>query len=107
PFSAAEILARVKAFFTALEQGTLATGIAAPNTTEAKPEQASKAGAQKSGKTGEERYELKFVGTHPKIEKLLGALPQIANNAAPVFIQGESGTGKEVFASLIHYNSDR
>lgn len=104
PFSAAEILARVKAYFTAKESGSLHRSIQAPESKDVE-ESGAKPASKKATKS--DRYELKFVGEHPKIDKLLSALPQIANNAAPVFIQGESGTGKEVFASLIHYNSDR
>lgn len=103
PFSAAEILARVKSYFTAVESGQAKGNIKPP---ESKEIQKNKNGSAPKASV-DTRYEVKFVGNHPKIEKLLTALPQIATNAAPVFIQGESGTGKEVFASLIHYNSDR
>lgn len=51
--------------------------------------------------------EKNFIGEHPKINKLMEILPQIAASTAPVMIQGESGTGKEVFAHLVHKNSNR
>jgi DNA-binding NtrC family response regulator len=103
PFSSAEILARVKAFFVSKDEGKVSNFISAPKSTDGNETQKS----SKATNEAADRYEVKFVGNHPKIEKLLSALPQIANNSAPVFIQGESGTGKEVFASLVHFNSDR
>lgn len=103
PFSSAEILARVKAYFVSKDEGSVNNFISAPKSNDVNEEKNSSKVAANSA----QRYEVKFVGNHPKIEKLLSALPQIANNSAPVFIQGESGTGKEVFASLVHFNSDR
>ena len=115
PFSGAEILARVNAFFKYYSE----TGkveheegyVKAPKTEQAESKKASSKsagnGKQQNKKKDPLRYEVKLVGDHPKIQKLLDALPQIAQNHAPVLIQGESGTGKEVFASLVHYNSPR
>lgn len=103
PFSSAEILARVKAYFVSKDEGLVNNFISAPKSNDVNEEKNSSKVAANSA----QRYEVKFVGNHQKIEKLLSALPQIANNSAPVFIQGESGTGKEVFASLVHFNSDR
>lgn len=105
PFSNAEILARVKAYFVAKDSGKIVNGIQPPESKNEPVDDDRNRSSQ--NKKSEGRYEVKFVGNHPKIEKLLSALPQIAGNAAPVFIQGESGTGKEVFASLVHYNSNR
>jgi DNA-binding NtrC family response regulator len=110
PFSGAEILARVNGFFKHRDEKGSTThpkaAMAGPKekTADAKSGD-SKAAAQASSEDG--RYEVKLVGEDPKIQQLLDALPQIAQNNAPVLIQGESGTGKEVFASLIHYNSPR
>lgn len=103
PFSSAEILARVKAFFVSKDEGKIHNFISAPKSNEGEDLIRN----DKAPKKSSDRYEVKFVGSHPKVEKLISALPQIANNSAPVFIQGESGTGKEVFASLVHFNSDR
>jgi DNA-binding NtrC family response regulator len=103
PFSSAEILARVKAFFVSKDEGKVSNFISAPKSNDTDENQKT----PKNNGNSSDRYEVKFVGNHLKIEKLLSALPQIANNSAPVFIQGESGTGKEVFASLVHFNSDR
>lgn len=115
PFSGAEILARVNAFFkfrnetgNTEHEGSI---VAAPKVRDAeedeKKDKKSKDKQKKTAEMPEGRYEVKLVGEHPKIQQLLDALPQIAQNSAPVLIQGESGTGKEVFASLIHYNSPR
>ncbi|MDI6403138.1 sigma-54 dependent transcriptional regulator, partial [Balneolaceae bacterium ANBcel3] len=51
--------------------------------------------------------EVKMVGSHEHIRRLLNLLPRIARNNAPILIQGESGTGKEVYAHLVHHESDR
>ena len=50
---------------------------------------------------------VKMVGRHKHMQRLLHMLPRIARNNAPILIQGESGTGKEVYAHLIHHESDR
>lgn len=121
PFSGAEIIARVNAFFkhrdktgeVSHEGGPLApkTGESQQIDQTADDSQEKETEEKNKDRQGEEtpelRYEVKLVGRHPKIQQLVNALPQIAQNKAPVFIQGESGTGKEVFASLIHYNSTR
>lgn len=116
PFSGAEILARVNAFFKHREKTGSVTHEAdyvSPPQDKAdgnKKESKSKSGknVDSSGNTDDNiRYEVKMIGEHEKIQQLLNALPQIAKNNAPVLIQGESGTGKEVFASLVHYNSPR
>jgi DNA-binding NtrC family response regulator len=110
PFSGAEILARVNRFFKQKEttgEVTHATAdIGAPRSISPDSPSDESSSAKPSRKSSI-RYEVKFVGDNPKIRQLLDALPQIAQNAAPVLIQGESGSGKEVLASLIHYNSDR
>ena len=110
PFSGPEILARVNRFFKVKEE----TGqvrhheeMKAPRQPEEVAPESSASSKKQKGKSKNQRYDVKLVGEHPKIQKLVDALPQIAQNNAPVLIQGESGTGKEVFASLIHYNSDR
>lgn len=110
PFQGPEILARVNRFFKLKTQGT--THFAqhlfdGPKTNEAAASStsATKANQPKSSYVGP--VDIKLIGAHPKIKALIDALPQISQNNAPVLIQGESGVGKEVFASLIHYTSDR
>jgi DNA-binding NtrC family response regulator len=109
PFSGAEILARVNGFFKFRdEKGSTTHGadvVAGPKPAE--PDQNGKNKKAAAAATRGGRYEVKLVGEDSKIQQLVDALPQIAQNNAPVLIQGESGTGKEVFASLIHYNSPR
>lgn len=115
PFSGAEILARVNRFFKhKADTGNVRHAesdaiLSGPSISEREQEVATTNKADKSSKPHKKklRYETKMVGDHPQIKNLLDSLPQIAQNTAPVLIQGESGTGKEVFASLIHYNSDR
>lgn len=113
PFTGPEILARVNRFFKLKEE----TGqvrhqpeMQAPKTPEpSSQEKQSESPKSKtaSGGSQQERYEVKLIGEHPRIKQLVESLPQIAQNNAPVLIQGESGSGKEVFASLVHYNSER
>jgi DNA-binding NtrC family response regulator len=106
PFSGAEILARVNRFFKVKERS--GDVVAAPSLSGPKAGSiAADPVSEKETKSSGIRYEVKLIGNNPKIQRLLDALPQIAQNAAPVLIQGESGSGKEVLASLIHYNSDR
>ena len=112
PFSGAEILARVNAFFKHRSKtGSVsheADYVSPPKDQVDSKKDKSSENADSSGNTDDNiRYEVKMIGEHEKIQQLLNALPQIAKNNAPVFIQGESGTGKEVFASLVHYNSPR
>lgn len=107
PFEGAEILARINRFFKIKVQTGSVTHKADHDFKSAKnkltPTQHDNSELNNSNGT----VDLKLIGNHLKIKQLLEALPQIAQNNAPIFIQGESGTGKEVFASLIHYNSDR
>lgn len=107
PFSGAEILARVNRFFKHLE--TTGSVSHASSTIEAPANAANKEEDSKGAKSRNPkiRYEVKFIGSNDRVRKLLDALPQIAQNSAPVLIQAESGSGKEVLASLIHYNSNR
>lgn len=112
PFSGAEILARVNAFFKHRSKtGSVnheTNYVSPPKDKAGNKESDSSEKPDSSGNTDESiRYEVKMIGEHEKIQQLLNALPQIAKNNAPVLIQGESGTGKEVFASLVHYNSPR
>lgn len=104
PFGGVEIMARVNRFFKHRDE----TGNVSfeGNSLEA-PKSAQPASEATKSKSTAGRYEAKLIGNDPKMQNLLSALPQIAQNEAPVLIQGESGTGKEVFASLIHYNSER
>ncbi len=104
PFGGAEIMARVNRFFKHRDE----TGRVSfeGNSLEA-PKAAQLSAGENQSKSATERYEAKLIGKDSKMQNLLAAVPQIAQNEAPVLIQGESGTGKEVFASLIHYNSER
>ncbi len=108
PFSGAEILARVNRFFKhKIKTGSVRYSEAPAMDGPKVSERETEVNPPKSKKKDVSGFETKMIGEHPQIKKLLDMLPQIARNNAPVLIQGESGTGKEVFASLIHYNSDR
>jgi DNA-binding NtrC family response regulator len=49
----------------------------------------------------------KIVGDHPRMQRLLKMVAQVAPSRATVLIHGESGTGKELIAAAIHHNSKR
>jgi transcriptional regulator with PAS, ATPase and Fis domain len=48
-----------------------------------------------------------FVGSSPKIKKILEIIAKFAETPYPVLLIGETGTGKEVIAGLIHHLSKR
>ncbi|TNE68918.1 sigma-54-dependent Fis family transcriptional regulator [bacterium] len=108
PFQGPEILARINRFFKLKTQGTIAFttnhGFEAPKRVESSTKETK---SDSPSDVVTETIDFKLIGSHPRIKALIDALPQIAQNNAPVLIQGESGVGKEVFAGLIHYNSDR
>lgn len=107
PFSAREILYRVNRFFEngSEERSGITTDKQSPQKTPVKGSVPS--GTSKSQHFPREKGEVKMVGQHKNIQRLLNLLPRIARNNAPILIQGESGTGKEVYAHLIHHESDR
>lgn len=107
PFSAREILYRVNRFFEngSEERGGITTDKQSPQKNPEKGPVPS--GTSKSQQSPHEKGEVKMVGQHKNIQRLLSLLPRIARNNAPILIQGESGTGKEVYAHLIHHESDR
>ena len=115
PFTAREILYRVNRFFeTALEERKInaaqASAAGKPSKAESGHDPApdkERASATKGKPAKTDAKEIKMVGRHPHIQRLLSMLPQIAKNNAPILIQGVSGTGTEVYAHLIHHESDR
>jgi two-component system NtrC family response regulator len=48
-----------------------------------------------------------IVGESAQISSCLDVVAQAATSDANVLIMGETGTGKELFASAVHYNSNR
>lgn len=59
-------------------------------------------------KANEEVFEFpNFIGTNPKIKKILKIVTKFAKTNYPVLITGETGSGKEVFARIIHEVSNR
>lgn len=50
---------------------------------------------------------VKIITQDAKLQKLLDTARQIAPTDCNILLSGESGTGKELFASYIHYSSNR
>jgi len=48
-----------------------------------------------------------IIGQHPKMRKILGFLPDVAQSDSPVLIEGATGTGKELIARSLHLLSSR
>ncbi len=53
------------------------------------------------------RPKAELVGTTPEIQRVRGAITQVAPTEARVLVYGESGTGKELVANAIHAASRR
>jgi transcriptional regulator with GAF, ATPase, and Fis domain len=51
--------------------------------------------------------ELRIVGHSRRIEQVLAQLDKVVDTRVTVLIEGETGTGKELFASAVHYRSQR
>ncbi len=54
-----------------------------------------------------DRAQPRFVGKHPSVVRLLGAVGKVARSSSPALVCGESGTGKELIAEALHAESDR
>jgi Nif-specific regulatory protein len=51
--------------------------------------------------------ELRIVGQSRRLEQVLAQLGKVVDTRVTVLVEGETGTGKELFASAIHYRSQR
>jgi Nif-specific regulatory protein len=51
--------------------------------------------------------ELRIVGDSARMEQVLAQLGKVVDTRVTVLVEGETGTGKELFASAIHYRSQR
>ncbi len=51
--------------------------------------------------------ELRIVGESRRMEQVLQQLGKVVDTRVTVLVEGETGTGKELFASAIHYRSQR
>jgi len=51
--------------------------------------------------------ELRIVGESQKLNEVLQQLGKVVDTRVTVLVEGETGTGKELFASAIHYRSQR
>ncbi|MDF3067368.1 MAG: transcriptional regulator, NifA subfamily, Fis Family [Polyangiaceae bacterium] len=51
--------------------------------------------------------EKRIVGESRRLEQVLAQLGKVVDTRVTVLIEGETGTGKELFASAIHYRSQR
>ncbi|RYZ02549.1 MAG: FHA domain-containing protein [Myxococcales bacterium] len=51
--------------------------------------------------------EQRIIGESRRLEQVLSQLGKVVDTRVTVLIEGETGTGKELFASAIHYRSQR
>ena len=51
--------------------------------------------------------ELRIIGASRRMEQVLQQLNKVVDTRVTVLVEGETGTGKELFASAIHYRSQR
>src|SRR5258706_35296 len=51
--------------------------------------------------------EMRIVGQSRRMEQVLAQLGKVVDTRVTVLVEGETGTGKELFASAIHYRSQR
>jgi transcriptional regulator with GAF, ATPase, and Fis domain len=51
--------------------------------------------------------EQRIVGESRRMEQVLAQLDKVVDTRVTVLVEGETGTGKELFASAIHYRSNR
>ncbi len=51
--------------------------------------------------------EMRIVGESRRMEQVLAQLGKVVDTRVTVLVEGETGTGKELFASAIHYRSQR
>jgi two-component system response regulator GlrR len=64
-------------------------------------------GADMPGEGPGEAWREAIITRSPRMEKLLGEAPLMAQSDASVLIHGESGTGKELLARALHASSAR
>jgi transcriptional regulator with GAF, ATPase, and Fis domain len=51
--------------------------------------------------------EMRIVGESRRMEQVLAQLGKVIDTRVTVLVEGETGTGKELFASALHYRSNR
>jgi transcriptional regulator with GAF, ATPase, and Fis domain len=51
--------------------------------------------------------EMRIIGHSRRMEQVLAQLGKVVDTRVTVLVEGETGTGKELFASAIHYRSQR
>jgi transcriptional regulator with GAF, ATPase, and Fis domain len=59
------------------------------------------------GRERSRQGELRIVGDSACMEQVLAQLGKVVDTRVTVLVEGETGTGKELFASAIHYRSQR
>jgi transcriptional regulator with GAF, ATPase, and Fis domain len=59
------------------------------------------------GRERSRQGELRIVGASRRMEQVLSQLGKVVDTRVTVLVEGETGTGKELFASAIHYRSQR
>jgi transcriptional regulator with GAF, ATPase, and Fis domain len=51
--------------------------------------------------------EMRIIGESRRMEQVLAQLGKVVDTRVTVLVEGETGTGKELFASALHYRSNR
>jgi Nif-specific regulatory protein len=59
------------------------------------------------GRERSRQGELRIIGDSRRMEQVLAQLGKVVDTRVTVLVEGETGTGKELFASAIHYRSQR
>jgi transcriptional regulator with GAF, ATPase, and Fis domain len=59
------------------------------------------------GRERSRQGELRIVGESQRMDQVLAQLGKVVDTRVTVLVEGETGTGKELFASAIHYRSQR
>ncbi len=59
------------------------------------------------GRERSRKSELRIVGDSRRMAQVLQQLDKVVDTRVTVLVEGETGTGKELFASAIHYRSQR
>jgi transcriptional regulator with GAF, ATPase, and Fis domain len=59
------------------------------------------------GRERSRQGEMRIIGSSQRMDQVLVQLGKVVDTRVTVLVEGETGTGKELFASAIHYRSQR